>query len=387
MAAVLAPVSLANLMFTFGLPEALNYHVARRLIGLREVRGVSLVGGFVAGSLAALIIWLTTPVLLRDYPHAVLSARLIGLTLPVTIAFAAFRGAWQGMRCIDRINGERILGVLARLVTLVVFVALGVLTPVRAAWITVIAGIVGSLVLLQGLRLGTPRTVVPLRRVGSFAVAAGLGTIGGLVVLRLDQTVMVPLAGARELGYYAVAVSLAELPIAFIAGVRDTIATIAADSDEPAVAARSARMTTLLLLPLCLAGALVAPWILRILFGAAFEPATTMTRVLFLGCTANGVAAMLGAGLMALGRPVLRSICQAVCAVVTVPLLFLLVPPLGGLGAAITTTSTYCLLAALLGVLFARGAELRLRDCFVPARADVESLRSWAVSRRGRLGQ
>lgn len=375
MAALLAPVSLANLMFTFGLPESLNYHLARGRLSIRGAVRASVLGGALAGLTAAAVVFVAAPALLHDYPDAVTQVRLLGLTLPITIAFAAYRGAWQGRRRVDRINRERVLGVLSRLLILVLLVALGDLTPENAAWVSVLCGILGSLVLLRGLDAAQPRgNEVRLRSVYTYAAAASVGTLGGFLVLRLDQTLLTPLAGARELGFYAVAVSLAELPLSFVTGIRDTVATVAADTDDPAFAGRTSRLTVAALLPVSALGCLVAPVAIPLLFGQAFTPAVLMTQILFAGCVASGAAAVLGAGLMAAGRPGLRSLCQGLGALATVPLLLVLVPVLGGRGAALATALTYVLLAGLMAVLLARSTAVGVRECLVPRRSDYQVL-------------
>lgn len=371
MAALLAPVSLANLMFTFGLPESMNFHVARGLLGRAGAARASAIGGVLAGLAAAAVLYVAAPALLGGYHGAIQQARLLALTLPITIAFAAYRGAWQGGRRVDRINGERALGVGLRLVVLVVLVGLGALTATNAAWVTVLSGMVGSLVLLRGLDAkALQHDQASLRKVSGYAAATALGTLGGFVIFRLDQTLIAPLVGARELGFYAVAVSLAELPIAFAAGVQSTVATVAADTDDPAMAGRSSRLTVAVLVPICSLGALLVPVAIPLLFGAAFRPSVLMTQILFIGCVANGASAVLGAGLMAAGRPALRSLSQALGAAATVPLLLVLVPSLGGRGAALATALTYVLLALLMAALLSRRTGIGMRACLVPSGSD-----------------
>ena len=47
------------------------------------------------------------------------------------------------------------------------------------------------------------------RFVMRYGLATWVGTVGGVLVMRLDQVLLTPLAGPKELGYYAVAVSVA----------------------------------------------------------------------------------------------------------------------------------------------------------------------------------
>ena len=54
MAALMAPISLANLMFTLGLPDSLAYHVARGRIATGPAVKIALIGGMLCGAVGAI---------------------------------------------------------------------------------------------------------------------------------------------------------------------------------------------------------------------------------------------------------------------------------------------------------------------------------------------
>jgi O-antigen/teichoic acid export membrane protein len=215
-----------------------------------------------------------------------------------------------------------------------------------------------------------------------YGLTTWMGTVGGVLVMRLDQVLLTPLAGPKDLGYYAVAVSVAEVPLLGLLAVRDVIFSASTDRDDPALVARATRATLIVAVPLCLVGILLAPLVLPPIFGAGFGPAVRMAQVLFLATIPNGVAMVMSAGLLASGRPGLDSRAQIVAAAVTVVALFALVPPLGAIGAAYASLIAYCISALLVSVSLTRVSGLRAREFLVPHRADLVDI----VTRlRGRL--
>jgi O-antigen/teichoic acid export membrane protein len=203
-----------------------------------------------------------------------------------------------------------------------------------------------------------------------------------VLVMRLDQVLLTPLAGPKELGYYAVAVSVAEVPLLGLLAVRDVIFSASTDREDPDIVARATRATTLLAVPLCLVGILLAPLLLPPIFGAGFGPSVRMTQVLFLATIPSGISMVGSAGLLASGRPALASRAQLAAAAVTVVALFALVPPLGAIGAAYASLLAYLVAAALVSLGLTRVSNLRPRDFLVPRPADLVNI----VTRvRGRL--
>jgi O-antigen/teichoic acid export membrane protein len=389
MAALLVPISLANLLFTFGLPESLTFHVARRHIDRRGVITISLVGGALAGILSTGILWAITPMLLRNYPDQQTAFRVLSLTLPLTLTFAAVRGVVQGRRRFELVAYERFTGVALRLTLLVLLVIAGLLTPLSAATVTVLAAIVGSLFLVRcffgrSAPVDKPAGFAAMSRFGALAAIA---TVGGVLMLRLDQAIMAPLTSPEQLGFYAVAVSVAELPLALALAARDVVTTVAADTQDPRYSAMVSRRTSLIIVPLSLIGIGLAPFVIPLLFGDPFGQAVPMTQILLLGTVASASATILSGGLLSAGRPALRSVVMAAGAVVTIPVLFLLVPLWGGVGAAAASAGSYLAVGLLTAVVFARVTDVSLRQCLLPDREDIEAVinaaRRVTASRRG----
>lgn len=378
MAALLAPLALANLMFTLGVPDALTYFVASGRLGSKRALEIAVAGGSLCAAVACGILILSEPYLFRTQSLWIPTFNLLLLSLPFTLIFSALRGVVQGQCQFSWINRERVAGAGLRLLALAVLVAFHRLTMLNAVWVSVVCGGVASLFLLPGIGgdLAAPPKSQTVGPVAHYAGAAALATFGGLVVMRLDQVLMISLTTHAELAYYAVAASLSELPLTVVSASRDMAFTLASEREDPQMVARFCRLTLLIIGIVCLAGALAIPLGLPLLFGKQFWPAVAMAEVLLAGTVAHAVAAVIGAGLMTTGATWLRSGIQLGGAVMTAALLFVLVPRWGGMGAAWVTTATYAALAGASLFVYVQSVGLRLSQFLVPTASDVRDLQS-----------
>ena len=378
LAALLTPLALVTLLGAVGLPEAVVYAVASRLAPLRQVLRSGLAIGLVSGALSALVIVLLAPLLLRNSPEHVPLMRWMTVLVVISMAMAAVRAAAQGRRRFDLVNAERWLSVLTRLPLLVALALGGALTLDSAAWATYGTGVVSMMVLWLVLRERDDRPVAPQPRLGrqmlTFGTQAWVGTIASVLVLRLDQAILAPLVGAAQLGFYAVAVSLAEVPATLQLAMRDVMFATATDRRDPHLIARSNRVLILLSGGMAAAGLAVCPWVLPLLFGDAFVPATQMAQALLLACIPTGIAAIVGAGLLSVGRPRARSVAQLCGLAVNVGLLLALVGPLGAIGAAWAAVGASTFIALVSVAQFTRHTAVTVRECVVPGRGDVETI-------------
>jgi O-antigen/teichoic acid export membrane protein len=100
---------------------------------------------------------------------------------------------------------------------------------------------------------------------------------------------------------------------------------------------------------------MLSPVAIRALYGAGFGETIPTLRVLFVEVTLAGTVMVLAQAPMALGRPGVTTILQAVGLVLTIPLMLWLVPKEGIVGAAyallITTTCRLVILLAAFPVL------------------------------------
>jgi O-antigen/teichoic acid export membrane protein len=390
LAAILTPLQVMTMLVTFGMPEAVAYFIAGQRAPAERVLRLGLLIGLLGGLVASVAIVLLAPVLLHDAPRYIGLMRWMCLLVIWSMVLAAVRAFAAGRRRFDLTNAERWLSVISRLPLLVLVAILGGLTVESAALITYGTGAASMLVLLLVLReRSVPVEATPLwgRRMLSFGSQAWIGTIGSYLVLRIDQAIIAPLVGVRQLGYYAVAVSLAEVPSTLQLAMRDVMFVTATDRNDPHLIARGSRVLLIVTTVLAVLGAVASPVALPLLFGSDFRPAVRMAQILLFAGIPAGVTMVVGAGLMSAGRPRSRAIAQLAGLAVNVALLFALVPSLGAIGASWTALISYTMIAAIVVALFARHTPVTAAECFVPHRGDVALVRQLVERILGRLGR
>jgi O-antigen/teichoic acid export membrane protein len=125
-----------------------------------------------------------------------------------------------------------------------------------------------------------------------------------------------------------------------------------------------------------------APLLCAGVFGEEFRGSTDDLRVLVAGAFGIVALKLLGNALVAQGFPVLQSAAIAVGFACTVVLDVLLIPPFGGLGAALASTLAYTAAGVVVAAIFLLALQGRASD-LVPRVGDA----AWFVGTlRGRLG-
>ena len=210
------------------------------------------------------------------------------------------------------------------------------------------------------------------RRSLAFGAKAHIGRVMQLGNYRLDQWLLGAIAGSRELGLYSVAVAWAEalwyLPTALSSVQRPDL--VRATRREAARAAAAVfRGVVILTVVAGVVMVVLAPLLCTGLFGAEFSGSVDDLRVLVGGAFGMVALKLFGNALVAKGHPLLQSVAIGSGFVLTVALCVILVPPYGGLGAALASTLAYTAAGAVVAVAFLRALDGNARD-LVPHAAD-----------------
>jgi O-antigen/teichoic acid export membrane protein len=171
----------------------------------------------------------------------------------------------------------------------------------------------------------------------SYGSRMWVGSLSGVLLTRLDQVLLTPLAGTYQLGLYVVAVSISELPLIIHHAVRDVSFVNEAAKSEDERLSSSARISTALSALAALALGVSMLWWLPFLFGEGFRESIPIAAVLLVAVVLLTPGSIAGAGLSARGRPGLRSIALTISCVINIVMLIILAPLLGAMGAALTT--------------------------------------------------
>lgn len=393
MSAVLAPMFVAMFVAAFAIPEASTYAVAKLKVPPKRafLAGAPLL--LASGLVSTAVLWVTAPGLMGGTPEAVPLLRSVLPCLPLMMFTLLQRFAMSGSGHYAGVAVERTTAALGRAALLIGFAVTGLLTAYTAIWINLASTIAAALVLTVPLVRSRSEhrgsdLVLSFRALSAqmtvYALRGWGGVCANLVNWRLDQAIMPALIGATPLGYYAVAVSLAELPSTLIGATKSVIFTEASARDDLRLAARAARVVLVAGLLIDGVLALAAPLLVRLLFGRAFEPSAPLAQVLLIGNIPFTAEVILASGLLAAGRPGLRSIGQVIAAVLTVAGIFVLVPVLGPSGAAYTSVVAYTLSFAMTITFFCRSTGIPVRDCVVIRRSDLTWLIGVVARRRAR---
>jgi O-antigen/teichoic acid export membrane protein len=163
---------------------------------------------------------------------------------------------------------------------------------------------------------------------------------------RLDQLVLSQAVPAADLGRYAVAVTLTLVPIPLVSAIGNVAFPRLAARREVTAAMRrlqwlavlgSAGLAAAMLVPL----ALVAYWVIPLVFGPGYEGAVPLVWILAPGAVFLSCAQVTGDILRGRKRPILVAWAEGTAAVFTVVLLLALLPVAGVYGAAIASTVAY----------------------------------------------
>jgi O-antigen/teichoic acid export membrane protein len=207
-----------------------------------------------------------------------------------------------------------------------------------------------------------------------FGIVGYLAFITNYLNFRLDTFLVNIFKNATQVGYYAIAVGLAET----IWYVSTSAATVLAprvaagetkESDD--TTARVSRTVFVISLAAAVLLGLTAPLIIPVLFGAGFAPSVAAVWLLLPGVVALSVARVLSSYLLGRNRQKVDFMASLAGLVVTLALDLLLIPRYGFPGAAAASSVAYTATLAVNMTWVIRHSTLTARDLLLPTPADV----------------
>lgn len=208
--------------------------------------------------------------------------------------------------------------------------------------------------------LGLPPTLrwdgALFQRTVAYGLKAYTVTLLGFLVLRLDALLVQHWLGAAAAGQYGVAVQLGDLLLTIGSTVAMILFPKAAELGPAAwpLVRRVTLQTSLGVGVLCLAGYVLAPWGVRLLFGPAFAPAVGGFRLLLPGLWCLTVETLLVQYLNGIGLPRTVLLGWVGALGLNVGLNVLWIPRMGIQGAALASTVAYAFMMLVVMVLVAR---------------------------------
>jgi O-antigen/teichoic acid export membrane protein len=374
-AVIIWPLWISTIV-SLGINNAVAFNVGRRLFTISEIATATAVIGLTQSVLSIAIGLHIVPYALAKYSPLVRHLGMIFVLLTPTLIFGVYTGnLFQGKQDLLRFNLIRVTAPFTYFAALV-GVSLAHRGTLTAVVYSTLAGYVVTLALGSAMvwailrpRVQWNSSVIP--RLINFGYRTQASNLTNLFNQRIDQLVLSVVVPPRQLGLYAVAVTLSTAVTVFpqAAGIVTFSRGSSQHSDDAKETIGISFRASLIWLLLS-SGALYAfaPFLIRLVFGSAFDGSIVACRILLPGAVMIGLNQVLYNGSGALGRPGLPSFAEGVSMAVTAIGLCLLVPRYGYVGAAIISSIAYTMSFVLMLVLAHRQLGLSLRTLLVGGR-------------------
>lgn len=262
----------------------------------------------------------------------------------------------------------------------------GVLSIIVTAIILTLSGII----LL--VKQGAPSFKIDLsvlKKSYSYGIRSQLGLVSSFLNRRLDLFIVNYFLNPYQVGLYAIAVAVAELPWHIPAATATVLFPWIADKPKKEAAMFTAYVlrnvffiTVIVVILLILFGELI----ITILFGETFRESVILMYTLLPGILGLGITKILGAHFQGSGRPELGTLMVAFSLVETIILDIILIPKMGTLGAAVASSVAY-VTSALIGLfIFTKLWHVSIFDAIIPKWKEVVKIKHFfaLLKRRNR---
>ena len=390
LAAIQTVPSVIASLAMLGMPEATVYFSARHPSEAGSYLGAG-IGVALVSSLPALLVgYMLVPWFLHaQRPEIVWTTKwyLLGL-VPIYVLVGMLGHPFRGRQDFGVWNAMRFLASSGWIAVLAVAWLCNRAFPVFLALGNLVA--LGLLLLPFAVlvKQRVPGPFMPdLRKCGSmlrYGLPCMMTGMPQMLNLRLDQMLMAALLPSRQLGLYAVAVawSGAGIPLLSALGAvtAPTVASAADHWQRVQRLAATARVTALIALVLCLTIILVTPFAILVLFGEKFRGSITPALLLVPASGVLGINQVIQEGLRGMGHP--YAVLQAELAglVATVIALALILRPMGGVGAAISSLLGYSTVSVVLLLNARRHARTSVRLMLSPQFDEIKLVFNRLVS-------
>jgi O-antigen/teichoic acid export membrane protein len=341
-AMILWPQFLAYAM-TLGMPVALLYNFKRYPEEESELFSAALLLGTGLGIVATFTGVIFIPVWLSQYSMEVIrTAQAFMIFAPMSLLSVIFTGALEARHNFTVSNQVRYLPPLITLTILAGFALAHGLTPFTAGLAYILPALpIFSWMLVRLWKRYHPRW----RGLGKSyqrLIGYGLRSYGidllSTLASQVDQALVIGLLTPASMGMYVVALSLSRMLNLFQSAIVTVLLpkAVARPVEEVVdLTGRAARTSMALTLLVAMTVMLLGPVLLRLLYGSEFMGAVPVFRILVIEVVIGGTTWVLAQAFMALGRPGTVSILQGIGLGLSVPLMLLLIPTYGLVGAGL----------------------------------------------------
>lgn len=348
-AAITAWFGVVLMVGGMGQPAALCFYVARDPMRARQYVATSRAMMLTTGILALTVGMLVAPLLAHREPSVVTGYRIAFGASIIAFVGASYTFSLQA-RDLHKWNIVRVCQPVLAVIAIAALWRLRLLTLTNALVVlaaTMLFQLGWAYLSCRRARLAPGRAQVGLvRPLAAYGVAQIAALTPAALNAQLDQLVLSQTVSAADLGRYAIAVSLTLLPIPMVSAIgyvafpwlaSQRAVTGATLQLQRLAILGSAAITAAMLVPL----AVVARWVVPLVFGAAYGGAVPLLWMLTPGAVFLACGQVTGDLLRGRNRPIVVAWAQGLAAIFTVGLLIALLPVVGVAGAAIASTIAY----------------------------------------------
>jgi O-antigen/teichoic acid export membrane protein len=394
-AALTLPIVICGWLGTLGLQDALTVHIRRGELSPRQAAKVIRVASVPLGVLGIAVMAMLGAFTFAGHHAQYRDFLILALFAPLQITANLVIGAGTGASDLRGVNLIKAVPALVR-TAVVIFACVAFDLSVFAAGLLFM--ITSSSAVLIGFRRLRDRSgggrhraadalsmppqgeegTIPTRSLVTYSLACMPGVLAAVSSARLDQVVGLPLIGAQQLGFYAVAVSVAEIPMVMATGAR-TILLGRDTGVRPQDATAVARLAVVAAVLSCAFLAAIARFAVPFVFGRSFGPAVAPTVILCIATILYTSMSLFTAALLAQGRAGWSSAALVTGSAAGIAFLFIL-SPYGAVGASVASLIGYAtsVVVAMWG-LRTTGSPYTVRMLTIPFAHDLVALReAWA---------
>lgn len=325
---------------TFGIHAALLYQMKKNPEREAELYYASLWLTLCAGAVCVMAGLFLIPAWLGADSPVVSTAQWLMVTTPFMLLFFMHNALFRGREEFNMFNRMRYLVPLLTLVALLVLAMLDRLTPTTSAIAYLAPYIpVTMQAMIRAIRIygrAFSGTLSACKKVLAYGFGAyGIDLLGNLI-LYMDQIILVNLLAPGPLGLYVVAVSLSRVLAIFSSSIIMVLSPKASSlppKDAAFLSLRVFKLSLLAALVCTVVFVVVAPILIELLYGDRFVESTNVFRLLVFEVVLSGAALVLAQSFMAVGKPFIVTVSQAIGVLLVIPLMYYLVPEYGVIGA------------------------------------------------------
>lgn len=387
-ALILNAVNLVFMLGNLGLGSAFTFYIANKKYPIGEIISFSFISSAVLGSLMMLVflgsmkfketVWAGIPneMLLFScwlIPLHILSNNLLRIVM--------------GFNRIYLLN----LCQLTKSATYLLFLIVGVWYLQKGVWGVLIAMLFATVFSIVGMLLSIRKEIRLyfsvntdlFRNCFSYGIKAYLLMLINFLNYRLDLFLLKYFKGNTEVGYYSLAVGIAEMiwmiPDSTIATLFPTIAE-SKETDRSSVTLATCRWTLITLFFAVIGIVMVSRYAISLLYGDAYLPSYSPLLYLLPGVIVFPVFKLLGVDMAARGHPGYPALASAIGLIINIFLNILIIPIYGGVGAAISTSVSYMFMAYLMTWIFRNDTGYKNSDIFIIKKDEVVMLKKLMLS-------